>query len=338
MRGIAIILVITSHNYLGFAEDHHGYNSHVSAIIYQCVYGVQLFYIMSAFTLFHSLTESGNARKDAWSFLIRRFFRIAPLFYLSIIIYTILGRVSEISALQLLSAFTFTNGFFVEWINGIFHGSWSIAIEMVFYLIVPLLFSFITDLNKAVLFFLATVIFSFTCNLVLSNMPISEHPKFNEFLYFYLPSQLPVFALGFVLFFLIRQKTPTLSFWTVFALSLLLIIHIVLGGKGIIAPFVLLSIGFMFFAFAASKLNPALIVNPVTIFIGKISFGLYLFHWMVIYVITDLGLAYRTSSVFLNFVIREMLILAATSIVAYIAWLCIEKPFMKMAKRITQKK
>jgi peptidoglycan/LPS O-acetylase OafA/YrhL len=338
MRGIAILLVITAHNYLGFVNDHHRYNSHVSAIIYQCVYGVQLFYIMSAFTLFHSLTESGSARTDAWAFLIRRFFRIAPLFYIAVIAYTMLGRETEVSALNLLSVFTFTNGFSVEWINSIFHGSWSIAIEMVFYLFVPLLFSFVSDLNKAVVFFIGTVVLSFISNLVLSSLPISAHPKFNEFLYFYLPSQLPVFSLGFVLFFLLRQKTPVLSLWTIFALSLLLIIHIVLGGKGIIAPFVLLSVGFMVFTFAISKLNPALIVNPITIFIGKISFGLYLGHWMFIYVITDLGFAYLTSSVFLNFVIREVLILVATGIVAYIAWLCIEKPFMKLAKRITQKK
>ena len=48
-------------------------------------YGVQLFFIASAFTLFlsrHRRSEVGNK-----NFFIRRFFRIAPMYYLGIILY-----------------------------------------------------------------------------------------------------------------------------------------------------------------------------------------------------------------------------------------------------------
>jgi peptidoglycan/LPS O-acetylase OafA/YrhL len=45
--------------------------------------GVQLFYMVSAFTLLSVSRQPFNAR----SFFIRRFFRIAPAFYIAMIAY-----------------------------------------------------------------------------------------------------------------------------------------------------------------------------------------------------------------------------------------------------------
>lgn len=65
-RGYAIMLVLAVH-----------------AVGYQAgAMGVQLFYIISAYTLYRSLMYR-NEQHYLW-FYIRRFFRIAPLYYLYI--------------------------------------------------------------------------------------------------------------------------------------------------------------------------------------------------------------------------------------------------------------
>jgi peptidoglycan/LPS O-acetylase OafA/YrhL len=61
----------------------------VLALANQGARGVQLFFVASAMTLL----MSWNARGDgAGAFYIRRFFRIAPMFYISVPIFLILHR------------------------------------------------------------------------------------------------------------------------------------------------------------------------------------------------------------------------------------------------------
>lgn len=47
-------------------------------------YGVQLFFILSAFTLYLSMEKRGQLGDSNLNFFIRRYFRIAPLFYLAL--------------------------------------------------------------------------------------------------------------------------------------------------------------------------------------------------------------------------------------------------------------
>ena len=85
LRGIAILAVMMVHT------SHHGannYNDLFRSMFNEGARGVQLFYLASAFTLFLSY----NYRKEkenhvAGNFFIRRFFRIAPMYYIGIIYY-----------------------------------------------------------------------------------------------------------------------------------------------------------------------------------------------------------------------------------------------------------
>jgi peptidoglycan/LPS O-acetylase OafA/YrhL len=258
LRGLAVLLVVVAHNYLGFTNENGLYPSGFGAIVYQAVYGVQLFYIMSAFTLFLSLSSKNQNYR---TFLIRRFFRIAPLFYLAVLFYTLqdLYRGNDIELARLVSVLTFTNGFVPEWINSVFHGSWSIAVEMLFYLTVPLFFSIIKDLNKAILFFITTILFAeltgelyefFAADAIRAGA--SDYVQFR---YFYLPAQLPVFALGIILFFLTRGGELKLNPVVVLIASVVFITHYVLGGTGIIPNFVMLSLAFTAFVMRSIHLT-----------------------------------------------------------------------------------
>ena len=86
LRGLAIIGVVISH--CSLYGSNILYPSFFSSILANGARGVQLFYIASAFTLFLSLHNRYNKEEKAFkNFFIRRFFRIAPLYYIGVCYY-----------------------------------------------------------------------------------------------------------------------------------------------------------------------------------------------------------------------------------------------------------
>ena len=85
LRGMAILAVVLVHC------DQHGTN--VFPTIFHSIFsngamGVQLFYVRSAFTLFRSCDRRGGRELyPNRNFFIRRFFRIAPMYWLGIAYY-----------------------------------------------------------------------------------------------------------------------------------------------------------------------------------------------------------------------------------------------------------
>src|SRR4030088_3596129 len=83
-RGIAILLVIMVHTGQSFASSNLLRSFTESGMM-----GVQLFFILSAITLFNSYNnryEKDGTDRNKY-FFIRRFFRIAPLYYFFAVFY-----------------------------------------------------------------------------------------------------------------------------------------------------------------------------------------------------------------------------------------------------------
>ena len=109
--------------------------------------GVQLFFIASAFTLCLSHEKRKIEKYSLTNFYIRRFFSIAPLYYLGITLYFIIeitkGFVShdindsQYSLVNVLANVFFVNGFYPPANNNIVPGGWSIGTEFAFYAIFP---------------------------------------------------------------------------------------------------------------------------------------------------------------------------------------------------------
>src|SRR5206468_2969412 len=137
-------------------------NGHLMNLFIFGRYGVQLFFFASAFTIFYSYHNRFNKETNPdLKFIIRRFFRIAPLYYLAILFYYFVknpdvlywsgGRPVGLKLVVL--NILFLHGFNVYANNSVVPGGWSIAVEMVFYCLVPLLYRIIKNLNTAVIFF-----------------------------------------------------------------------------------------------------------------------------------------------------------------------------------------
>jgi peptidoglycan/LPS O-acetylase OafA/YrhL len=214
LRGYAIIGVLLAHTIqFSFFNLPNG----LRKIIEAGAFGVQLFFVTSAFTLFFSFHK--RSKKELFSslnFFIRRFFRIAPMFYIGVAYYLFqdgfgprfwLGDETKVTLANVFSNLLFFNGLNPYWINSIVPGSWSIAAEVIFYAILPFLFLRIKNLNQAFNFLILSLLLNGLFHFILNNIHlIGSDRLWSDYLVFYFPNQLPIFALGIVMYFIVRGK------------------------------------------------------------------------------------------------------------------------------------
>jgi peptidoglycan/LPS O-acetylase OafA/YrhL len=194
LRGFAILGVLFIH--AGFSSA--AYPKSWYNLINSGQYGVQLFFVTSAFTLFLSLHQREKDYLSSREFFIRRFFRIAPMYYVGILYYTFERFIGfsylltgtpryPIPVDALISNIFFVHGVHPLWLNGYVPGGWSITVEMTFYLFVPLLFKKIRNIDQAVLLFAGSLLAS-----VIIHELLVDNPWFNRefFLYCFFPNQL----------------------------------------------------------------------------------------------------------------------------------------------------
>jgi peptidoglycan/LPS O-acetylase OafA/YrhL len=149
------------------------------------------------------------ARHITLRFYIKRFFRIAPLGYVAIAIYGLINWgalrsgyerawvLGAHSPADILLNVLFLHALSPSAINNVVPGGWSIGVEMLFYLLAPLIFFF--TLNRvrlaiasvSVLAVSAAVMWLVGCN----GAPACNVAN-NTFLYFWPPVQVPCFIVG----------------------------------------------------------------------------------------------------------------------------------------------
>lgn len=103
-------------------------------------YGVEGFFIISGFCFFYLYGAETLTRRGLWGFHVKRFFRIAPLYYLAVAANLVFGIEAgpQHSARMILENGTFTFGL-IHPNHSLVTGGWSIGMEYVFYLAFPLL-------------------------------------------------------------------------------------------------------------------------------------------------------------------------------------------------------
>ncbi len=349
LRGWAIMLVVFAHT------RQYGDNTYpdwFSFLVFSGGLGVQLFYIVSALTLFFSLESRRKKEKHPFiNFFIRRFFRIAPLFYLAVFGYLLLygfgprywlNDTPYIGIWNILSTVTFLNGINPYWINSIVPGGWSIAVEMMFYLTLPFLFRTITTLSKAFWWAIGSGFFAKVLVTFLYRYPPIPNQHFwGEYLYFFFPAQLPVFLLGVTLFHVIRaqqavsNKGQQLSwrFW----LILSAVVFVQPGGFHIFSQHFSRSIGLAFFVFTLFRFPVKFFVNRFTVFVGRISFSIYLVQDMVYYFLQQSGLVNFIPGNPLDCIPRFILALFICIGVSYVTYRLVELPGQRLGKMLIQK-
>ena len=294
LRGYAILAVMAVHA-SSAAADWEGVGR---SIVNQGARGVQLFFVASALTLM----MSWQARHDgAIRFYIRRFFRIAPMFWLGMCYFLWCDGFSPryfaprgIDWNHVVLTGLFLNGWHPEYITSIVRGGWSIAVEMTFYVVFPALMRIVKGWRSGIVVFIAA---SILANLVLLGLwflkgslwPGVPDYLMGTFLSLWFPSQLPVFLIGFLLYFWIRDYSGRLSISRLRAiLGISLVAMLLLS----LVPFpvsrvgnslyVMYAICFALFSFCLANGALTILVNRYICYLGKVSFSAYLWHFAII--------------------------------------------------------
>jgi len=351
LRGIAILGVIILHTHQSVKD----LPSWLRTIANQGAMGVELFFIISAFTLFLSLAIRNEPNKT-FNFFIRRFFRIAPLFFFGILLYLLidgfrprLWAPDGISWIHILLTALFLNGFHPTTITSVVPGGWSIAVEMNFYLLVPLLFSKIKKIHHALWGFFLSAAISIAIKYFISSWLIanSTFPRYliGMFVNLWFPNHFPIFFLGFVIFFIFmnyHQNIKKPLVWSVClyaSIGLFFIVPFLCSGSN---TFRLLILGVIIFFFVIAFIyKNKSIVNKPLCYVGKISFSCYILHFAVIKLIV---IACRSLLPKLNlapiatYILFFILTLFLTIIFGSLTYKCIEVPGMKLGRLIISKK
>ncbi|MGE5041777.1 MAG: acyltransferase family protein [Candidatus Levyibacteriota bacterium] len=342
LRGIAILLVLVAHSAMFGKTGLPAWFAETAAVDIG-PRGVQLFFVVSAFTLSLSFLERKPQEKHYLrNFYLRRFFRIAPLFYLAIIFYILLDFLLQHESFSLgniATTFLFLNGFSPAWINNIVFGGWSIAVEFSFYVLFPLFFFYLRSIKRSLaLLFFFMVTMQFLRLFLLTIPAIQNSPDAQTFTFQFFPSQLPVFLMGITIFRIMHEKITSRSkleisiflglvgFLTIFQTPLSL---------KIIAGHYLYGLIFALLLLFLSKFPVKFLVNSFTVFMGKISFSVYLWHSGIIYLLSFLGFFDLFPSFpFFNYFTRLFLVLVLSAALGSFTYEHIEKQGIIWGKQI----
>lgn len=312
--------------------------------------GVILFFVLSAFSLAFSTSPTMSRKTWVRDYLIKRFFRISPLFYVMLAVYLVLFKIKGWLIPDLATwvmNFSFLFNFFPGKHEGIVWASWTIGVEVLFYVIFPI---FLLIPNKRTA--LASVLVGGIAISIFARNLIDQAGLPGDYGKFAFASSLGVFLTGFVSFkiFEFAKEQVEAGFWRPSAVKL--VCAIVSGACLIVlfAPF-----GFT----AASPGRPDLMVwsllygaiaiwqamFPTAWFatrpmqwIGERSYSVYLLHPLVIGVLGPwLRIMYNILqnkvgnwAFFAVGGVTIVLVVAA----ANVAYHLIEKPGMAAGKRL----
>ncbi len=346
IRGFAILGVVLVHSSQWVIPT----SSLLSKIASEGARGVQLFYIASALTLFLSMgSRKGREEKPILSFFIRRFFRIAPAFYLAIIIYTLYSGLSArywapngLEWWYLPLTALFLHGWHPETIQSVVPGGWSIAVEMTFYLFVPFLFSILKSIHSTLIALFLSLTLAKVLSIAVTYFWLPYYPEHQQYLvssysFLWFFSQLPVFILGILLFHIIKRYPKGDSAIALLLLLLSFSLLVAFLTSSFIPRYFLYGIAFLLFSLSLHYSAPRVLVNPVTVLIGRLSFSIYLVHFMVLNIVENVfvdGFILAGNS---GFVLAFLLVLILSVCISYITYKVVEIPGINLGKRLIRK-
>lgn len=310
--------------------------------------GVILFFVISAFSLCLTMDRHQRIGRPLASYMVSRFFRIAPLFYFLLGITLIRDAwvfgsshsVTEIAA-SALFLFNFRPG----WETGIVWASWTIGVEMPFYVVFPFLYATMTGvvgrLTLLAVSLIAWMIFRHALSLQSLSPEVSGAIQTYSALGF-----IPTFLIGMLTFdvyqHLSRHRLPN-------RLGAALIASGVLGLSLLISDLpvatikfssTLQALSYSLLLLGCALHAPSSLNNALWQFFGRISYSLYLWHPLIIFASAPLYqsiYAMAELPLTVRFLLACLWTLASVTAISYLSYRSVEQPAIELGKRLIKR-
>jgi peptidoglycan/LPS O-acetylase OafA/YrhL len=347
LRGLAILAVILVH----FQGQVGPLSSWLQALMSAGARGVQLFYIASALTLCLSWEfRASRERHPIRNFYLRRAFRIIPMFYVAIAGYLLLYGLTPryfapngVPWYYIPLTGLFLNGFHPEMITSVVPGGWSIVVEMTFYAIFPILVTHFRGVAALTVLLAVSLIVRFAWVRLVYRIFLPSYAPEQSHLVDALAelgflSQFPVFVMGMLAFWCFRNadrsKTVVAAAAALLVAWLIALTVMNTPPAAILSMHVVMGAILALFALTLARYPVRLLVNPLLIWIGKLSFSMYLSHFAVIEGFGASGISARFPSGNGSAILHYLLVVAATATVSSICYRLIERPGIEAGRRL----
>ena len=307
-------------------------------------YGVPLFFVVSAFSLAYGYEGKLSSKAQTAEFYLRRVLRIAPLYYLALAaqLISIKAQGHDLPPLgDIALSLGFVFNLSPHMVDGIAPASWSIGVEMLFYAVLPLVLFLVRGVRSAIIFTALSSVAAVVFFVALSASP-GTPPAFIQHGFLF---NLPYFAFGLLAFFVWRIASPR-AFWPVLV-SAGLGMWGLLWFAGAFGPFVGAPLGSAVYqtlwgaplallCLALAWRDGPPVSWPVTRFLGKISFSLYLAHPHVLAMLDAAGVYARIQAVpggsGVRFPLACLVTLVVLVPIAYGLYRLVEAPGMNLGR------
>jgi len=351
IRGFAILLVIFYHNF-GF----------INYFFFGWL-GVDLFFVLSGYLITDILLKTLGTKNYLRNFYMRRILRIFPLYYFSLILFLlIVPNFPNFPNIPIDFSYYTQNQLWLwtylqNWLyifiptntTNALHHFWSLAVEEQFYIFWPLAILFVRKTNYLLWFVCALLILVIATRFFVWVYKIEDLAYFNLYTFtridgicigcmlslvqkinigfFKKYTSTIVFILAginFIFYFFNRRYQFTFPYlaivgYTTFAIMFALLIQEAATGK--------------------TKIINIIFENPVLKFFGKISHGLYVFHWPLFIMISPYikGWAEKYTTSFYSQIISSVFASVVAIAISVISFRYFESIFLNLKYRFNNR-
>jgi peptidoglycan/LPS O-acetylase OafA/YrhL len=339
LRFFAAFAIIFYHSTLSMQDK---FPKSVKMFVHNLPLGVDLFFIISGFLIVYLLLAEKEITNSVSlsKFYIRRALRIFPLYYLIIGIayWHYHEKNPEIDFSKYLY---FAGNFWMiatdKWTVGILNPLWSICIEEHFYLVIPLLV-LLLPIRKIHYLFFGVIALS-----ILFKLYIALTVQYNWMtLYAHTLSRCDLLAVGGLIAYYHKQRPFQFNiskyfFWAVLAYLFLLMSILdstdfttyvyAVGKKYLFSGLLVFILIYFLFNQTDDRISAFLKSNRPLNYLGKISFGLYMYHTPVLdWLVLRAGIKHDDP-------VKPLIATIITIIIAALSYELFEKQILKLKKR-----
>lgn len=327
LRGIAVLLVVFYHfNIMGFKGG---------------FVGVDMFFVISGFIITGQIVYAMNNKTFSLKkFYLNRIKRLFPALFVVISVSFIIAfilyppkELLRLSSSTLFSLFGLQNFFLVKQagyfdvsaINKLFLHIWSLSIEEQFYIFWPFILLFINRLREKTIIVLVVLV------IVLSIYTNIVFYKYTNILFYMLPFRAYEFLFGVLAFYTftnisVNIKLTKKIIFEYFILFLLFYIIFVTVKFSLLYIIIIVSLTFLLLFVR----NNIILSNTMLVFLGNISYSLYLIHWPVLVFYLFYNLKTLEELVF----IEKLVLILFSVALSYLSYIYIENKFRKISFKL----